>query len=502
MILCSSAEQLTCKWLFLLTVIGNLFLFFRAPLPHRMLHNLAEKYGDLMYLRLGFTPCIVVSSPALADYIHKNHDTEFSSRPDGLITGILNGDSQSVSMAKHGDLWKTLRSICWQILRPANIARYETRRMEEINIMLQSIQIAAEAGETVDLSSMLYKLSSNSMTQMLINRRYFTAGGNEENLREAVIFKKMISERLKIASQFAIGDYIPYLRFIDYLFRYNAKAQEIQSMTMRVCDEIMNLEERRRRLTREENGDAQAVREEDFVDDLLSIQAEYTADNSRKIKLTDHQIKLLVQDMLVAGTETSATTVDWAMAELLCHPKVLQQLRSEIVTVVGSRSAVTEQDTKQMPYLNAVVMETLRLHPAAPLNLPRESKGACLFLGRYQLPAKTRVIFNTHSIHRSLEAYDSPNAFKPERFLGVPQANVSGSSFFQLSPFGFGKRVCPGQALGTISVCAALANLVHRFAWSLPCGLPPSHLDMIESFGLTAPRRCPLILLPTPRLKV
>lgn len=105
----------------------------------------------------------------------------------------------------------------------------------------------------------------------------------------------MISERLKIASQFAIGDYIPYLRFIDYLFRYNAKAQEIQSMTMRVCDEIMNLEERRRRLTREENGDAQAVREEDFVDDLLSIQAEYAADNSRKIKLTDHQIKLLVQ---------------------------------------------------------------------------------------------------------------------------------------------------------------------------------------------------------------
>jgi hypothetical protein len=111
-----------------------------------------------------------------------------------------------------------------------------------------------------------------------------------------------------------------------------------------------------------------------------------------------------VQESLMAGTDASATTIEWALVELLKHPKVMKKVQDELDGVVGDGRFVNENDIPQLKYLQAIVKETFRLHPPAPLLVPHESIESCEING-YHVPAKTRIFVNIWAIHRSLCAY-------------------------------------------------------------------------------------------------
>ena len=199
--------------------------------------------------------------------------------------------------------------------------------------------------------------------------------------------------------------------------------------------------------------------------------------------------------MIIAGTDTSFITLEWAMTELVRYPGVMKKLQEEIRGIANRDSVVREEDLRGMSYLKAVIKEVLRLYPAAPILLPHESMETCQIQG-YEIPAGTRVIVNAWAIARDPEFWEAPDEFRPERFL-ESDVDFRGHDF-QFIPFGAGRRICPGLNFAVSTLELAIANLVHRFDWRLPEGMEVEDLDMTEAPGLTTRRKEKLQLVASP----
>jgi flavonoid 3',5'-hydroxylase len=210
-----------------------------------------------------------------------------------------------------------------------------------------------------------------------------------------------------------------------------------------------------------------------------------------------------MQDMFTAGTDTSSIIVEWAMAEMLKNPSVMARAQEELDRVVGRGRRLEESDLLALPYLQAVCKEAMRLHPSTPLSVPHFSFDACdvdVGGGGYRVPANTRLLINIWAIGRDPEAWEAPLEFRPERFFpgGAAEKVDPLGNYFELIPFGAGRRICAGKLAGMVFVQYFLGTLLHAFDWRLPEG--KEKLDMAETFGLTLPKAVPLRAVVTPRL--
>jgi cytochrome P450 len=205
--------------------------------------------------------------------------------------------------------------------------------------------------------------------------------------------------------------------------------------------------------------------------------------------------------MFGAGTDTSSLVLELAMAELMRSPHLMAKLQAEVrENTPQGQEMVTQDDIASMAYLRAVVKETLRLHPPAPLLLPHIAMVDCEVDG-YVIPSGTRVIVNEWAIGRDPESWEKAEEFMPERFMagGSAAAVDFRGNDFQFVPFGAGRRICPGLNFGMATVEIMLANLMYCFDWELPAGMEKEDIDLTEVFGLTVHPREKLILVPKPR---
>ena len=199
--------------------------------------------------------------------------------------------------------------------------------------------------------------------------------------------------------------------------------------------------------------------------------------------------------MFAAGTDTTFITLDWGMTELVTNPKVMKRAQAEVRRVLGEKRFVSDTDLPKLHYMKAVIKEIFRLHPPAPVLVPRESMEDITIDG-YDIPAKTRFFVNAWAIGRDPESWENPEKFEPERFLGS-SVDFKGQDF-ELIPFGAGSRGCPAITFGTATVELALAQLLHSFDWELPTGTKGEDLDMTEVFGITMHRVSPLLVVAKP----
>ncbi|CAN1264945.1 Corytuberine synthase [Linum perenne] len=205
----------------------------------------------------------------------------------------------------------------------------------------------------------------------------------------------------------------------------------------------------------------------------------------------DHKINWLFLELLTAGTDTTTTTIEWAMAELLMNKEALTRVREELSREIGTTTTITESNTSQLPFLNACIKETLRLHPPAPFLIPHRAQETCNVMN-YTIPKNSQIIINVWAISRDPSVWVDPLSFKPERFLdGSTRADFKGRDF-EFLPFGSGRRMCPGLPVAVRQLPLILASLVRGFDWSLPVG---QDLDMREKFGLTLHKDQPLVLV-------
>lgn len=206
---------------------------------------------------------------------------------------------------------------------------------------------------------------------------------------------------------------------------------------------------------------------------------------------------MLFKDVLAAGSETSSTTLEWAMSELMKNPRILRKAQHEVREVFQGQANLSEDSMPKLSYVHLVIKEALRLHPPGPFLTPRECRETCQVLG-YDVPKGTAVFVNAWAIGRDNKNWEDAEEFMPERFASS-DIDFRGANF-EYIPFGAGRRICPGMALGLTIMELVLASLLYHFDWELPDGNNPEELDMTERFGMTVRRKSKLYMHAKPRL--
>lgn len=458
-----------------LPIIGNLHQL--GSLPHRSFRALADKYGPLMLLHLGHSPTLVVSSPELAREVLKTHDIIFANRPITTAANFFLYGCKDIGFAPYGEYWRQIRKIgVLELLSLKRVHSFQFIREEEVDLLIKTIRSLCINGQKINLSNMLSSTSNNIVSRAALGRKYEVENGQND-------FGKVSREVMELLTAFSIGDFYPSMGWMDALIGLKAKIKK----TFKVLDDLFDQVINEHQLLGGSNH--YKSDKEDLVDVLLHLQK----NDMVGINLSRDSIKAILLDMFVGGTDTTSTTTEWTISELVRNPISMKKAQEEVRTVVGTKQKLEEKDMTKMKYLKNAIKETLRLHPPLPLLLPRESS-APIKLGDYDIPAKTRLFFNVWAMQRDPKLWNRPEQFIPERFSDNP-IDFTGQDY-EYMPFGSGRRGCPGLSFGLIAVEYVVASLLYWFNWELPDGANGESLDMTEAYGLTVTRKANLYLIP------
>lgn len=336
--------------------------------------------------------------------------------------------------------------------------------------------VSTQSGLETNMSKMFFSLSNDILCRVAFGRRFKEEGEKGELV-------DVLTETQELLAGFSVGDFFPGWGWVNSVTGFKRRLKKNLQDLRRVCDEIIeeHLGRRDRRCVSER---------EDLVDVLLRVQQREDLD----VAITDDNLKALVLDMFVAGTDTTAATLEWVMTELIRHPKVMKRAQEDVRQGASGNGEVDQTHHHHFNYLKAVIKEAIRLHPPVPLLVPRESMDKCELQG-YEIPAKTRVLINAYAIGRDPNSWEDPLEFNPDRFSGI-DTDVKDQDF-RFLPFGGGRRGCPGFTFGLATVEIALARLLYHFDWDLPQGMDADDVDLTELFGLSTRKRISLVLVPT-----
>ncbi|XP_022885763.1 cytochrome P450 81D1-like [Olea europaea var. sylvestris] len=454
-----------------LPIIGHLHLL-KPPL-HRILHQFSKKHGPIFSLRFGCRFVVVVSSSSLVKECFTENDLVLAGRPRTAIGKHFGYNNTTIILAPYGDHWRNLRRLCdVEIFSPPRLNTFLPIRLDEINRLLSNLYKISSAGfAKVNLEAKIMEMTFNNIMRMLAGKRYY--GEDAEEDEEAKLFRELIKRGLELSSASNPGDYFPFLGWIGY----NSFEKELATHKEKDYKFMHNIIEEHRR--RRRNGN----QENTMVDHLLSLQ------ESEPEYYTDQIIIGLVLALLIAGTDASAVTSEWAMSLLLNHPEVLKKARKELDTFVGFNRLVEEKDLPKLQYLHCIILETLRLFPSVPMLVPHESSDDCK-VGGYNIPKGTMLLINAWAIHRDPTVWDDPMNFKPERFEKMEVET------HKLLPFGMGRRACPGLGLAQRMIGLGLSSLIQCFEWER---ISAEKIDLSEGHGITLPKVKPLEAMCRPR---
>ncbi|KAH7865501.1 hypothetical protein Vadar_007474 [Vaccinium darrowii] len=457
-------------------VLGNLLNLDNKP--HKSLAKLAKIHGPLMTLKLGSVTTIVVSSPSMAKLFLQKHDVSFSSRtiPDA-IRGFKH-DELGMPWVPVSTLWRNLRKICnSHIFTSQSLAAKQNIRCLKIHQLLSLVRESCDSGVPMDIGKAAFSTTLN-----LLSNTIFSIDLIDPSSDSANEFKELVWNMMEEIGKPNLADYFPALTRIDPQGRRRRLTGYFVKM-VGVFDEIIKT-----RLLERKALDW--VSTEDTLDTLLGIE-----ESSHEIDR--RHIQHLLLDLFVAGTDTTANTLEWAMAELLHNPTILLKAQEEMDQMIGKGNLVEEVDLARLPYLQAIIKETLRLHPPTPLLLPRKAEEDIEICG-FTVPKGAQVLVNAWAIGRDESTWEKSELFLPERYLGS-EIDVKGQHF-ELIPFGAGRRICPAVGMANRMLQIMLASLVHSFDWKLDGGIGTENMDMEDEFGITLRKAQRLRAIPVHRM--
>ncbi|MED6219881.1 hypothetical protein PIB30_039902 [Stylosanthes scabra] len=464
-----------------LPIIGNLHMLFGKH-PNRSLETLATKYGPIMSLKLGQIPAVVVSSPEIAQLFLKTHDIVFANRPKVQLAEIIPYARKGLIFIEYGGYWRNVRKLCaMQFLSPSKVEMFGPLRKKELGMLVNKLNKASDSRDVVNLSELIEEIVANIAHTMILGR----------SKHHKFDIKGVISEAMDSAGAFNLADYVPILGSFD-LQGLKRRTRKAFKNADEVMEQIIN--------DHEQPSSAKSPKHnKDLIDILLSHMNESMNSHDHEQRLLGRtNVKAIAMDMVAAAHDTSKSTIEWGMSELLKNPSTMKKLQNEIEDLVGINRQVEEKDLDKLPYLDMVVKETLRLHPPVPFLLPHESSEDVTING-YFIEKNTRILVNVWAIGRDPRVWsENSNMFFPERFE-ENDVDVKGHDF-RLIPFGSGRRGCPGVNMGLTTTKIIIAQLIHCFSWELPLGMSPKELDMTEEFGLVITRSKHLLARPTYRL--
>ncbi|KAE8689476.1 Detected protein of confused Function [Hibiscus syriacus] len=453
-----------------LPIVGNL-PFLEQDL-HTYFTKLACTYGAVVKLQLGSKIGIVVSSPSTAREVLKDQDITFANRVVPVVGLLANGGHNIVS-SPYGPQWRMLRKVCvLKMLSNATLDKMYSLRRRETRKTVDYLY--ANAGAPVNLGEQVFLTIFNVVTNMI----WGSTVEGEAGANIGAEFKQVMSVITEILGLPNISDFFPVLAPLDLQGRWKRMSKPMEKLN----GIIDNMIDQRLNVVKESG---------DFLQFLLQLKN----DNDPKTPLTMDNIKALIIDMIVGGTDTSSSSIEFTLAEVINNPQVMRKAQKELDEVVGKDNIVEESHIYKLPYVLAIMKESLRLHPVLPLLVPHSPAEACTLSG-YAIPKGCRVFINAWGIHRDPCIWENPLVFNPDRFLNS-QWDFNGNDFSYF-PFGSGRRMCAGTAMAERMVLYSIATLLHSFDWKVP--EEDDKLDLSERFGIVLKLKNPLIAVPVPRL--
>ncbi|KAG1365345.1 cytochrome P450 77A3 [Cocos nucifera] len=457
-------------------VVGNLFqvIIQRRPFMY-VVRDLRTRYGPIFTMRMGQRTLVIITS---ADLIHEalvQRGPLFASRPADSPTRLLfSARKCTINSVAYGPLWRSLRrNFVTEIVTPARVKQFGWIRDWAITNHLARLRAEYKRTGAVQVMSNC-RLTICSILACIC----FGAKVLEDHVREieAVLKDVMMMTTPKLP------DFLPLL---TPLFR--GQLSEARKLRKRQMDCLLPLVRARRAFVK--SGGEKDVNSpwemvspvgEAYIDSLFGLEP------PGRCRLGEEELVALCSEVMTAGTDTSATTLEWALLHLVLDQGAQERLYKEIVGKVGTEKGkkITEGDVEGMGYLQAVVKETLRRHPPSHFVLShavtRETE-----LGGYRIPADASVEFYTAWVTEDPSVWEKAEEWRPERFEGGGEGwetDVTGTRGVRMMPFGAGRRICPAATLGLLHVQLMLARMVREFRWVAPPGERP---DPTETFAFT-----------------
>ncbi|XP_073052541.1 cytochrome P450 76A2-like [Primulina eburnea] len=462
-------------------VFGNMFDL--GSMPHKTLAGLREDYGPVVWLRIGSINTMVLLTAEAATELFKNHDANFAERTITEVMKVHDFNKAAVSLAPYGQYWRVMKRVMTvEMLVQKKINETTAIRRRCIAEMVEWIGKEATVNSTVspagiDVARYVFLASFNMLGNLMLSRDLVSP----ESAEGSEFFSAM-NEFMEWSGHPNIVDLFPWLKWLDPQ-GLRRKAEEGMGRIMKIVGQFVA-----ERL-KEQNV---AEGNKDFLEVLLASEGNGRGNGGDKI--SDHDLNIIIMEVFLAGSETTSGSTEWAMVELLSHPETMTKAKNELAQVVGKSNKFDENHIENLPYLQAVIKETLRLHPPIPFLVPRKAIENADFMG-YKIPKNTQVFVNAWAIGRDPACWDDPLSFKPERFLGS-KIDYKGQHY-ELIPFGAGRRICAGIPLAHRMLHLVLGSLLHEFDWGVNEIGRKGLVDSRERMGVTVRKLVPLEAMPT-----
>ncbi|KAK9921137.1 hypothetical protein M0R45_029662 [Rubus argutus] len=466
-------------------ILGNMLGL--GVMPHKTLTRLRHTFGPVIWLRIGARNTMAILSTKAATEFFKNHDLSFADRSITEGSRVHDYHKGSLALAPYGSRWRVLkRLLTVDMLTNKRINDTTAIRRKCVDNMQKWIEEEAcmlhENGSSsrgLHVARFVFLMAFNLLGNLMLSRDLV-----DPQSKEGLEFFDAVNRVMETNGHANMADYFPWLRWLDpqgvkrRMKKDMAKALEIASGFVKA------------RLNEKQLVGGEKTR--DFLDVLLEFEGN---GNDESAKISDHDINSFILEIFLAGSETTSSTIEWALTELLCNSETLLKAKTELNQVIGPNRKIEESDIDNLPYLQGIIKEALRLHPPVPFLIPRKAMQDTEFMG-YVVPKNTQVFVNAYAIGRDPDVWiDEPDSFKPERFIGS-KVDYKGQHY-EFIPFGAGRRMCAGVPLGHRMLHLTLGLLLHQFDWALDGNVTKETMNWDDRLGITMRKSEPLLAVPT-----
>ncbi|XP_015949064.1 isoleucine N-monooxygenase 1 [Arachis duranensis] len=471
----------------------------------RWIHKVMEEMNtEIACFRIGNVHVIPVTCPKLACEFLRKHDADFATRPLSMATETATNGYLTTALTPFGEQWRKMKKIVANDLLSQQKHQWlqDKRDQESNNLVFQVYNKCIKNNNNnnnnnnvnkdncfglVNVRSVARHYCSNVAKRLIFNIRHFGEGGidggpsfeDEEHLISGTF------KLLKYINAFCVTDYMPCLKGLYDFDGHESEIKEAMRIMNKYHDPI--IEERIKQWN-----DGLRSEQEDFLDVLINLK-----DSNNAPLLTPMEIKSQIIELMMAAIDNPSNAVEWALAEMVNQPELLQKAIAELDRVIGRDRMVEESDIPKLNYIKACAREAFRLHPIVPFNVPHVSIKNTI-IGNYLIPKGSHILLSRQGLGRNPKVWKEPHKFKPERHIKSDGDDVVlAEPNLRFMSFSTGRRGCPGVMLGTTMTVMLFARLLHGFHWSAPPNVSSINLAECNDNLLLAK---PLVAMAKPRL--
>ncbi|XP_013413433.2 cytochrome P450 2D20 [Lingula anatina] len=433
-----------------LPVVG--VLPFLGKDPQSTLMQWAKRYGEVFSVNLGGNTVVVLNGVEAVRDAFQRKATVFAGRPRIPSFDFLH--HRGIISADYGPAWQAHREFLMRYLRGTDEDKLEEKINREIDTLIEFLRHKNKS--KFNCSETLMISVANILMSVLFGDRF---DYDNPMLKELI---RSIHRSAELSNESSVMNFIPILRFLPQCIERNKEVDNL-------CNIVGNI---------------QRNHSEIYCEGVTrGLMDAYTKESMQRTTaksgfFNEKELATLLVDVIIAGTESIATTLSWGILFLLHDPKVQQNVQSELDEVIGKRRP-TLADKPNLPYTNATLMEIQRCNYVFPLGVLHSTTKDIEFRG-HRIPKGCWILANFWSVMMNDDVYLNPREFRPERFLGDSGKLQPHDAFL---PFSAGKRSCAGELLARQQLFLMFTHLLQAFTFQLPEG---SVLPKLEgSTGIT-----------------